>query len=162
MGSTVSNKHKNFWFALSTLAVFSLGYFLFTRFSNPLPESSVIKKIANEKELKAVFENAGSRMLVFDLYADWCGPCRVIHPTLEALASKYAGKVDFFQINIDENPAIANTFMVRNIPYVVFFKDKQKIISLVGINPVESYEKVITACDTVNGPCGKDFSDITK
>jgi thioredoxin 1 len=92
-------------------------------------------------------------MLVFDLYAEWCGPCQVIHPRLEALASKYNGIVEFYRIDIDKNPEIAYVFMAERIPDVIFFKDKKKIASLIGIKPMESYEKVISACSSVSDSC---------
>jgi thioredoxin 1 len=154
----LNNRKK--WTFLSILGVIIIGYLVFTHFDNSTPKSNVIKKIANEQELKTIFDNAGSKILVIDFYADWCGPCRVIHPTIEALASKYAGKAEFLSVNIDQNSAIANTFMVQNIPDVMFFKNKQKVISLVGINHIESYEKVLTVCDSINGPCESDISDI--
>lgn len=64
------------------------GQYLFTHTSKPLPESDSIKSVANEQEFKTILDNAGSKMIVFDLYADWCGPCRALHPTLETLAAK--------------------------------------------------------------------------
>lgn len=145
---------KNIRIILTTLVVLIFGgYYLFNPSFRASTESDNIKKIANEQELKTVFENAGSKMLVFDLYAEWCGPCRVLHPTLEALASKYSGKVEFYSIDIDKNPGIASAFMVNNIPDVVFFKDKKIIASLIGIKPMESYEKVISVCPSLTGTC---------
>lgn len=146
--------NKNIWVILTTVVISILGgYYLFNHSFEVSTESDFIKKIGNEQELKAVFENAGSKMLVFDLYAEWCGPCRVIHPTLEALASKYSGKVEFYAIDIDKSPGIASAFMVNRIPDVVFFKDKKKIASLIGIKPMSSYEKVISACRSLTGSC---------
>lgn len=148
----LTNKNIRVILITVVLSIFC-GYYLLNNSLRVSTESDVIKKIANEQELKAVFENAGSKMLVFDLYAEWCGPCRVIHPTLEALASKYSSKVEFYSIDIDKNPGIASAFMVNNIPDVVFFKEKKKIGSLIGIKPMESYEKVISACPSLTGSC---------
>jgi thioredoxin len=138
---------------ITTLLLIFGGYFLFTHSFKVSSESGVIKRIVTEQELKTVFDNAGSKMLVFDLYAEWCSPCRVIHPRLEALARKYSDKVEFYSIDIDKSPKIASAFMANRIPDVVFFKDKKKIASLIGIKPMESYEKVISECYTLTGPC---------
>lgn len=106
-------------------------------------ESSSIKKVANEQELQTIINEAGSKLVVFDLYADWCGPCRMLHPTLAALADTFAGKALFYQINVDENPGIATAFQTGGIPYVVFVKDKQVVQSLVGLHPASSYKEII-------------------
>jgi thioredoxin 1 len=145
---------KKVWGVLATLTIFLIGgYYLYTHSYKTTSESDVIKRIATEQELKTVFENAGSKMLVFDLYAEWCSPCRVIRPILEVLASKYSGKVEFYSIDIDKSPEIASAFMANRIPYVVFFKDKKKVASLVGIKPMGSYEKVISTCTTSSFSC---------
>lgn len=145
---------KKTWAILITLLLVAFGgYYLYTHSYKTSSESDVIKRIATEQELKTVFENAGSKMLVFDLYAEWCSPCRVIRPILEVLASKYSGKVEFYSIDIDKSPGIASAFMANRIPYVVFFKDKKKVGSLVGIKPTESYEKVISTCVTASVSC---------
>lgn len=82
---------------LAVILVFS-GQFLFAHSSRPLPKPETIKEVANEQDFKTILDNAGQKLIVFDLYASWCAPCRVLHPTLEALAVKYAGKVDFYRL----------------------------------------------------------------
>jgi thioredoxin len=125
------------------LAVFAIGKYLHTNPSKSLPEASIIKAISSQGELNLVLENAGPRLVVLDFYATWCGPCRLLHPTMEALATKFAGKAEFFRIDIDKSQGIAVSFGARGIPYVVFVKNKQAIASLIGVNPAESYEKII-------------------
>ena len=61
-----------------------------------------------------------TRPAVIDFYADWCGPCRKLGPELEKLAKEYAGKVDFFRVNVDENKEWATRYGVESIPYLLW------------------------------------------
>lgn len=82
------------------------------------------------------------RLFIFDLYADWCGPCRQLAPTLIQLA-KENRTTDFYKINTEKLPKLAQMFQVQGIPYVVFFKDSAIVNSLTGLYPKEAYEKGI-------------------
>lgn len=88
-------------------------------------------------------KGASSRLIVFDLYAEWCGPCRTLSPMLEEIAVESAGKADFYKINVDELPDLAASFNVTGIPCVVFMKDKKVIHSLTGLYPKSAYMKAI-------------------
>lgn len=139
---------------LAVILVFS-GELLFAHSSGPLPKPETIKEVANEQDFKTILDNAGQKMIVFDLYASWCAPCRALHPTLEALAVKYAGKVDFYRINVDDNPRISSAFGTNGIPHVVFVKDNKAIAAIDGLNPSSTYEKVISACASTKVPCNR-------
>jgi thioredoxin len=127
----------------AVLGVLTVGIFLPSCAPKSSPEASIIKPISGQQELNVVLENAGPRLVVLDFYANWCGPCRVLHPTMEALATKFAGKADFYRIDIDKNQEIAASFGARGIPYIVFVKNKAAIATRIGVNPAETYEKVI-------------------
>jgi thioredoxin 1 len=71
-------------------------------------------------------------LLVVDFWAPWCGPCRMVSPILEQLASELAGKVVFGKLNVDENPRIASTFGIRSIPTISIFKNGRAIDGFVG------------------------------
>lgn len=62
----------------------------------------------------------GQRPAIVDFYADWCGPCRQLSPRLEALAKKYAGKIDVYKVNVDNESELASVFGVRSIPMLLF------------------------------------------
>lgn len=109
-------------------------------------EESDISTVGSLVELKKLINTSGNKLLVFDLYADWCGPCRRLSPTISALAAVHRQNASFYKINVDNSPEIASAFGVQGIPYVVFIKNKQTIYSLTGINPSESYGKIITSC----------------
>lgn len=70
--------------------------------------------------------------VVVDLWAEWCGPCRLIGPIIEELAVEYEDKVIVGKLNVDENSDTPNEFGVRNIPTVLFFKNGELADKLVG------------------------------
>ena len=78
--------------------------------------------------------NSGKPVLV-DFWAEWCGPCRTIAPSLEALAEEYEGKLDVVKVNIDENPMSPTQYGVRGIPTLLIFKDGKVAAQQVGAAP---------------------------
>ena len=75
------------------------------------------------------------KLIVVDFWAPWCGPCRMVGPLIEELASEYAGKVAFGKVNVDENMAVPGRFGVRGIPTLIVFKDGQAVDTIVGACP---------------------------
>lgn len=79
---------------------------------------------------------------VIDLYADWCGPCKMLSPILEELEREYPN-VKFFKINVDEEEELAREFRVKSIPMVAFVKDNTFLDFSVGYVPKESLAELI-------------------
>ncbi len=78
---------------------------------------------------------AASGLTMIDFWAEWCGPCRMLGPTIEAVADEYAGQVKVFKMNVDHNPETPMKFHIRGIPTVIFFKNGQPVDQLVGNQP---------------------------
>jgi thioredoxin 2 len=72
---------------------------------------------------------------IVDCWAPWCGPCHMVSPILEQLASEYAGRVKIAKLNVDENPLTASQYAIRSIPTMLLFKDGKLVNSLVGALP---------------------------
>ena len=81
----------------------------------------MIDKIYQEEFAEKVINSPNT--VVVDFFADWCGPCKMLSPVLEKLDSMNPD-VDFYKVNIDENPSLADEFEVRSIPNVVIFKKR--------------------------------------
>ena len=73
--------------------------------------------------------------VLVDFWAEWCGPCKVVGPTIEALAADYAGKVKVAKLNVDDNPQAAGRFGVRSIPTLIVFKDGEAQQAAIGVKP---------------------------
>ncbi|TAN44079.1 MAG: thioredoxin [Nitrospirae bacterium] len=74
-------------------------------------------------------------LVMVDFWAVWCGPCRMIAPTVEELAKEYAGKIKVGKLNTDENSEVASKYKIMGIPTIMFFKDGQKVDQVVGAVP---------------------------
>ncbi len=73
--------------------------------------------------------------VLLDLWAEWCGPCHMLAPTIDQLSSELSGKVKVAKLNIDQNPNTANRFGVRSIPTLLVLKGGREVDRLVGVQP---------------------------
>ena len=81
--------------------------------------------------------------VLVDFWAEWCGPCKRLAPTIDALASEYTGKVTIGKLNVDDNPNTAFKFQIRGIPALLLFKGGQVVESVVGLAQKDDLKKVI-------------------
>jgi thioredoxin len=85
----------------------------------------------------------GGNVVLVDFWAEWCGPCRRLAPTVDELATDYDGKLVVAKMNVDENPSTPNRFSVRGIPTLMLFKGGQLVEQVVGLTDKDSLKKVI-------------------
>ncbi len=81
--------------------------------------------------------------VLVDFWAEWCGPCRMIAPSVEAVAEEFDGKANVYKMNVDENQNVPNKFGIRGIPTLILFKGGQEQERIVGAVTRESIAKVI-------------------
>jgi thioredoxin 1 len=81
--------------------------------------------------------------VLVDFWAEWCGPCKRLGPTVEALAADYAGKITVGKLNVDDNPNTAFKFQIRGIPAVLLFKGGQVVEAIVGVAPKDDFKAAI-------------------
>jgi thioredoxin 2 len=99
----------------------------------PLPEPSGPVEVT-DTTFSTEVESSATPVLL-DMWADWCGPCHMLAPTIDQLSSEMAGRVKVAKLNIDENPGTANRFGVRSIPTLLVLKGGKEIDRLVGVQP---------------------------
>ena len=102
--------------------------------------------VVTDSTFSAEVEKSPTPVLL-DLWAEWCGPCHMLAPTIDQLSSEMAGRVKVAKLNIDENPGVANRFGVRSIPTLLVLKGGKEVDRLVGVQPkqeiVRRLEKVL-------------------
>ena len=86
---------------------------------------------------------AEKKTLVVDFYADWCGPCRMLSPVMEALSEEMSGKATFVKINVDDNPDLAREYSIMSIPCVMVFKDGGLAGKNIGFAPKDAMKEFV-------------------
>ena len=79
------------------------------------------------------------KLALVDLWADWCRPCHMLAPSIEALAAEYDGRVIVAKLNVDENPVTPGQYGIMGIPTVLFFKDGKEVDRIVGVQRYEAF-----------------------
>jgi thioredoxin 2 len=96
---------------------------------------TVLPWLVNATDATFDVESQAAPAVVVDLWAPWCGPCRVVGPILEDLSREYAGRLKVVKVNVDDNPATAQRFEAYSIPTMVVLKDGRVVDRIVGAMP---------------------------
>ena len=98
-------------------------------------------KVATVATFKDII--SGPKPVMVDFWAVWCGPCRMLSPTVDELAETYADKIDVVKCNVDDCQEIAMEYGIRSIPTLLFFKDGQVVERTVGVLPRQEIVDII-------------------
>lgn len=78
--------------------------------------------------------------VLVDFFAEWCGPCKMLAPTVEQIAAEYEGKWKVGKVDVDQSPMVAQQFGIQSIPTIIFFKDGQAVDKMMGF---QSKDKIV-------------------
>jgi thioredoxin len=92
-----------------------------------------MKTIKNNEDFNNLMNH--EKPIVLDFYADWCGPCQALLPTVKKLSEEYEDIVEIHKVNVDQNRELAKLFEVKSIPALFFIKDRQIVDKLNGLVP---------------------------
>jgi thioredoxin 1 len=88
-------------------------------------------------------EESKKGVVLVDFWAEWCGPCRRLAPTVDALADEYDGRATIAKLNIDDNPTVPSRLMIRGIPTMLLFKNGQVADTIVGLVAKEDIARML-------------------
>ena len=81
--------------------------------------------------------------VLVDFWAEWCGPCKMLAPTVEKVANEYEGKAKFVKLNIDDNNQVAQQYGIKGIPTLILFKDGSEADRTVGLTTKDNISRMI-------------------
>jgi thioredoxin 1 len=109
-------------------------------FRKPVPPSPNIVHVSDEAEFAPVTSKG---VCLVDFYADWCGPCRSLAPTINVLADEFKGRAKVLKINVDEFPGLAGNYASKGIPTVLIMRDGQVVERIVGARSAGVYRTAL-------------------
>ena len=108
-----------------------------------LNKAEFLKKVYDFEANPNDWKFEGKRPAIVDFYATWCGPCKALHPVLEELSKEYSGKVDIYQIDVDQEKELAAAFGIRSIPTLLLIPMKEEPRITQGALPKDQLKKAI-------------------
>ena len=108
-----------------------------------MADNSNLKEVNEATFQSDVIEASKTQPVMVDFWADWCGPCKMLTPTIEEVARENSGKLTVVKLNVDDNMNIPSKFNIRSIPTLLVFKGGQVADQIVGKVPKDTIDKVI-------------------
>lgn len=99
----------------------------------------LIKKVDDENFAQTVSDG----VVLVDFFAEWCGPCRMLSPILDALAEELNDKMGFAQIDVDQAPKTTTTYQITSVPTLILFKKGKEVNRIVGLKDHETLKKIV-------------------
>src|SRR3954452_21353107 len=106
--------------------------------------SAHLNEVSDSSFAKDVLES--DKPVLVDFWAEWCGPCRALAPTLAAVAEKYASTASVVKLNVDDNPQVSGQFGIKSIPTLILFKGGKEEDRYVGATSQDAISKMIDKC----------------
>lgn len=103
--------------------------------------SEYVKEVGDTSFEKDVLQS--EQPVLVDFWAPWCGPCRMIAPTVEAVAEQYSGSASVVKLNVDENPSTSQRYGIKGIPTLILFRDGKEAERVVGATSKEALTRLI-------------------
>ena len=98
-------------------------------------------EIVNDANLDETLKT--DKLVMLDFWAEWCGPCRMIGPTIDELHKEYGEEIVVGKVNVDENPGASAKFGIRNIPAILFIKNGEIVDKIIGVAQKSNFEAKI-------------------
>jgi thioredoxin 1 len=103
--------------------------------------SKKVRTVSDSSFEKEVLQS--ERPVLVDFWAEWCAPCRMLAPTVEAVAEHYVESADVVELNVDDNPSTAGRYGIKGIPSLILFRDGKEVERIVGATSKESISRII-------------------
>ena len=134
MACSSTNKKTSGASALSTLDAPSIE------------QSAEVDSVQADSVAMQEMNDSKDKIVVLDFFATWCGPCKAMAPTMEKMEKKYAGKVEFRKVDVDQEPELAAQYNIRGVPTIVVLSPGGEILdSMVGAQTEDELDKMFTA-----------------
>lgn len=117
---------------------------------NSTSQSGNVPEVVENKPLKTApseeaVNQSGSKIIVIDFFATWCGPCKAMAPAMEQMQEKYGDKVVIRKIDVDEEPTLAQQYQIQSIPTLVIVSPSGEVVDkVVGAQPVEVLDEMFS------------------
>lgn len=103
--------------------------------------SNKIRTVSDSSFDKEVLQS--ERPVLVDFWAEWCAPCRMLSPALEAVGEQYFGSADVVKLNVDDNPSTAGTYGIKSIPTLILFRQGKEVERIVGATSKETISRTV-------------------